>query len=920
MTYKRASRLEKKYRVVIVAILVATISALVIYGANRNILAIRTADNIAEVVDCDSIIKKSSLYNANNNLGSLGVFGVIGFSEADSSNNTTGIATNYLKGNNTPNGQGNSVLVYANSMSNGALGWNANFSGDDSRLVVGSSVPISIGQWSSNNQISISGTNLPITSYYSGDMSTIQSATTHIYREQDQKFIDLAALKESASTISAALAQTYSTNQNVTTTSAQTWEEMQINVSGSGTAVANIRARNNGWEGGYKVNNLSAGQTLIVNFDMTGFNSTEINNFTASSNNGNIIFNVIDSSKSDKLYTGNIKFNNEAHGFIIAPKANVEISNKLTGNVVANIAKASNTASRPFQGNFPVEVPAENFGVCDDGGEAPVGQHKLTVNHYVQGESDPFDTTFQMIDDGAAYTAEPVSASYYELIGAKAGSNPISGTITEDLVVDLEYRVKDVTFTIEHRSTENGNPLIESEQVTTNALTRYTVKAKSYDDYKYERASASLTQLAKDFGESITLYYRPWVDPASPVTEDMVYENTDYYVESRLGSMGGFHLIGFSEIDANVRVFGNILTEKVSNMNEFGLVHFDVISFTREVGGGITNPKFSPNDTVNTVLVVGKDVDIDLADGGDRWAINGAKVDIPQRRKNTNPSNLWREKDVPFVDLNKMQADAINFSKSLAEYDEDLNIEKDFHDMNNKVITVKDDEGLNVVNLTHNDFDDSHDIFIEGFDKEKQATLVINIDMAGYQGDFNFAGTRLRWAPDDVYNETFTGGENISREDAILKNTITLNFIDSSSEDGLYHGRAISSRPMVAFVLIPEGTFTIQSSSFAGAVVANRVTGNGNSYMVLFDHANYSPDDPDPDPDPTPDPTPDPDPEPEPDPTPTPTPEPEPDPTPEPEPEPIPEAPSTFDGIAGYAVIASAAIAASAVIIAKKRR
>ena len=357
MTYKRASRLEKKYRVVIVAVLVATISALGIYGANRSISAIRTADNIAEIVDCDSIIKKSSLYNASNNLGSLGVFGVIGFSEADSSNNTTGIATNYLKGNNTPNGQSNSVLVYANSMSNGALGWNANFSGGDSRLIVGSSVPISISQWSSNNQITINGTSLPITSYYSGDMSTIQSATSHIYREQDQKFIDLATLKESASTISTTLAQTYSTDQNVTT-SGQSWEELQINVSGSGIAVANIRARNSGWDAGYKVNGLSAGQTLIINFDMAGFSGTTIGNFTSNSNNGNIIFNVIDSSKSDKLYTSSIKFNNEAHGFIIAPKANVEISNKLTGNVIADIVRAPNTASRPFQGNFPVEVPA----------------------------------------------------------------------------------------------------------------------------------------------------------------------------------------------------------------------------------------------------------------------------------------------------------------------------------------------------------------------------------------------------------------------------------------------------------------------------------------------------------------------------------------------------------------------------------
>ena len=49
---------------------------------------------------------------------------------------------------------------------------------------------------------------------------------------------------------------------------------------------------------------------------------------------------------------------------------------------------------------------------------------------------------------------------------------------------------------------------------------------------------------------------------------------------------------------------------------------------------------------------------------------------------------------------------------------------------------------------------------------------------------------------------------------------------------------------MLAFTLIPEGQFTIVSSTYAGAILADRISGTGNSYMVLFDHAFYN--DPDP--------------------------------------------------------------------------
>ena len=851
MAYKRASRKEKKCRIL------GLVSLFIVLGIisiiNNGGFAARTSDNVAEIVDCDSIIKKSSLYDAQNGLGSLGVFSAIGFASAGEGNYLGGLATPSFTGNNNSIGTQNQVTVsYLGSISGSAFGWNTDMSADGSMLVLGSGVNVSAAagwnEWNANYVIA--GSTLPASKFATGDLSTPEKATTHIYKEDSQSFMDLPGLKEQANELSRNLVAQYGTNSNVTIGNAQAWESLPITATGSGLAVANIAARSDNWDPGYTIN-VGNNQTLIINFDMAGKSSTQIGNFTVNQNgNSNVILNVYDSSKSDKLFTGNIEIQNAA-GFILAPSATLK-SNNLTGIGIATAIQIGNATKRPFYGTFPVTATAkESFGVCDDGGATPVGQHKLTVKHYIRGESEPFDITFENYDDGAEYTATPLDLSYLNYLGLHSGSASASGTITEDMEVSLDYSVKDISFVIEHRSTTDGNPLIEKQTVTKNALATYTVTPKKYENYKYKNASANLTQKVKDFGEKITLYYDPWIDPTSPVTSDLVYEKTPYYVESKLGTMGGFHMVGFSEIDAKVRVYGNIVTNKITNMSEFGLVHFPLINYVKVVGGGITNPKFSPNDSVNTVLVVGRDVDIDLADNGNRWSIEGAKVDIPQRRQNVNPTNVWREKNTKFIDLDAIKENTVAFSKKLAKYS-DVSTEVDFSDQNNKIIRVLDDEGLNSVNLTYRDFDESHDIFVDGFDKDKKATLVINIDMAGHQGDFNFAGTRLRWGPNDIYNESFTGGENITREDAKLNNTITLNFIDSSSPDGLYHGNVRSMRPMLAFTLIPEGQFTIVSSTYAGAILADRISGTGNSYMILFDHAFYNDSIPEPESIPTP--------------------------------------------------------------------
>ena len=72
MSHKRASRAEKGRRIFSILFLVFTAGIISLVNIFNHSDAARTADNAAEIVDCDSVIKKSALYNAENDLGSLG--------------------------------------------------------------------------------------------------------------------------------------------------------------------------------------------------------------------------------------------------------------------------------------------------------------------------------------------------------------------------------------------------------------------------------------------------------------------------------------------------------------------------------------------------------------------------------------------------------------------------------------------------------------------------------------------------------------------------------------------------------------------------------------------------------------------------------------------------------------------------------
>ena len=834
MTHKRASRFEKMCRTYGIIFMFLIVGAVTIYNINLHSSAARTSDGAAEVVDCDSIIKKSSLFDGTNNLGSLGVFGAVAFGNVQGGNYKGGLAANNISSAGIGGSGIQSVSYVAKANSYSIAEWNSDLSTSGTMFVAGKDLAMTI----ENGRYIIAGTGFDAWKVANG---------TNLYKENDQPFVNMGDLKTIAIELNQKLAGLGSTSNIAISGGGQSYEMGNISSNGSDLAVYNMLSRADGWEAGYGFT-IGNNQTLVVNFDAKGRSSIQFGNFNVNHNGqSNLVFNVYDSSKADKQYTGSLDFGSgNKRVMIIAPSATVAGQN-IDGIIIANNINVSNSTRRPFYGTFPVEADTkESFGVCDTGGEVPAGKHKLTMNHYIKGESEPFDKTFGEIEDGGSYDVEPVEVDYLTYSGVRSGAAH-GDNITEDVTVDLDYTVNKIQFNIEYQSTEGGlikyvkTPLIS-------ALDTYTVEPEKLEDYKFDHSSTTLTQKMKDFGKSIVLYYRPWQDPAEVVTEDMVYEKTPYYVESNLSTLGGFHMIAFDRIDANVRAYGNILTNRVDNMSEFSLVHFPLVSYMKVVGDNIKNPKFAPNDEVQTVLVVGENVDIDLADNGNRWLINGQKVDSPVRREGSEHTNLWREKDVKFVDLEGLEEQSKEFSKLLGSYD-DITTEKDFSDMNNKKIIVGNQNGLNVINLTHEDFDDSHDIFVEGFDRDQKSTLVINIDMAGYTGDvFNFAGTRLRW-DDGVYMEG-SSANSANLDDVRLNNTVTLNFIDSSSEDGLFHGTAQSSRPMLAFSLLPEGRFIIESSSYAGAVVAKRVSGNGNSYMVLFDHAFYQlvPDEPEPDP------------------------------------------------------------------------
>lgn len=511
MALERASRFERTKAVIGLSALAGIgVFAAAIY--NGQISADRTDDGAAIIVDCDNQAEDSELYNKYNNLGSLGMFDAIGFTSINGGNHAGGAATISFTGNGHVIGEsGRASVFYAEQLSNNSFGWNTDMSDGDSMLVLGKTVSLSAANdWANNPQYTISGSTLPASKFASSVGSTAEDTATNIYKEDGVGFMNLDELQENAKTLNMNLASQFGEDTNVSYNSgAASHEQYVINVTGSGLAVVNLGIRNStGWDPGIQVNGLSSGQTLIINVDTQTYDTNAtIGSIT---NNGasdaNIILNIGDSTKRDKQFEGNLSFGG-GPVYLLAPSATVEINSQVNGTVIADIVNANynNMGQRYFNGNFPVTVPQETFDSCDVPGTVT-----LTVEHYHQGENQPFTTTTQTYDAGDPYDAETVNEDYYEYYGVRSGSQPKSGnSIDADMTVQLEYSMTTNEFWLEYRSTEEGHELLGSEKLNPYSLETLTITPPTISGYTYKEASGSLSGQGKDFANPTILYYEP---------------------------------------------------------------------------------------------------------------------------------------------------------------------------------------------------------------------------------------------------------------------------------------------------------------------------------------------------------------------------------------------------------------------------
>ncbi len=305
-----------------------------------------------------------------------------------------------------------------------------------------------------------------------------------------------------------------------------------------------------------------------------------------------------------------------------------------------------------------------------------------------------------------------------------------------------------------------------------------------------------------------------------PITDDLVYTNTAYYHENPLGIAGGFHIVGFTSVSTNAHTNGNILTNSLNYMSNFGTNGLEEVSYIRNIARLSDGFKASQAD-VDSILVVGKEVTISTADNGNAWTLNGNKVDSPQKSK--HPESLWQDTDIDFIDIEEVKNDIIEISKQLQSYPT-TNIENHTEDPYHEYITILNTSGVNVYNYNFSEVTTSTPFNIHGFVKGSKATLIINVDAKG-ETTFDMPGSVMYYTD----GSEASGGEVTTWEDA----NVIWNIYDSSKSNSIYTGTVSTQGKVTGHIIAPGATLNI-NSNLNGTMIADHVNVLGETHRSDF--------------------------------------------------------------------------------------
>ena len=309
-------------------------------------------------------------------------------------------------------------------------------------------------------------------------------------------------------------------------------------------------------------------------------------------------------------------------------------------------------------------------------------------------------------------------------------------------------------------------------------------------------------------------------DTVVPVSAENTYEKTRFYKNSPLGIAGGFHLVGFHSVETLAHTNGNILTELLIYRSNFGTRDLKEVSYFRNLE--LTTEGFkSTYGGLDSVIVVGKNVNTSVGDNGQAWQLNGYKVDAP--RKGEFPTSLWKDHSAEFIDLEGVRNQTINLGKKLGEY-ENVNADMDFTDQNNRFITISNPDGVNVYNLSAADINKGGNLDIRGYEKGKTGTLIINVDLKGADS-FSIPGSRIVYTDGDM--------APIGEEVEWQVGNVIWNIQDSTNSDGVYCGKIDNLGAMNGHILAPGSQVTLKHN-LNGTVIAEDIVVEAESHRSDF--------------------------------------------------------------------------------------
>jgi len=304
------------------------------------------------------------------------------------------------------------------------------------------------------------------------------------------------------------------------------------------------------------------------------------------------------------------------------------------------------------------------------------------------------------------------------------------------------------------------------------------------------------------------------------VNADNIYENTGYYKNSVLGAAGGFNLVGFNSVEGTTNINGNILTNTLKYNADFGTKGVNEVTYFRNV---VTNQSITTAAHENSILVVGKNTIIETGDNDTSWALNGQKLNKPQKL-----NSLWQDGEQEFIDLDKVEKETIDLAIRLSKLDNmGITLDSQTHspnnkktDPNNQNIKLSEAEQFMVYNMRPEDFSLNHPIPIQGFNKAKISTLIINVDMNSRGNSFLI--------PKSVGN--YTDGTSISA--GATKNwsnaNIIWNIYDSSKANNIYTGE-IENKGLITGAILSPGAKVIIRHSIEGNIIAKNIVAAGGS-------------------------------------------------------------------------------------------